>query len=162
MDVEAAAAALERETSVLGLLGTAARCLVELLDAGGVVISRFIGEMIVDVSQYAPDGRNLALGYGYLLSDYPLTKEVVETREPRACSLLDEDCDEQEAALLRELEFDSLLMVPLERGPEAWGLVELYARERMFVPEDAKRAAAFVARAGELLERLEPAPPMPS
>jgi hypothetical protein len=162
VDLPAAEQALERETTVAGLLQAASRVLADAVEADACAISRLIGELIVDMANFSRDGRKIVLGYGYLLSDYPLTHHAVESREPQACSLLDETCDEKEAALLRELEFDSLLMVPLERGPEAWGLVELYARERMFVPEDAKRAAAFVARAGELLERLEPAPPMPS
>ena len=162
MDLEAAAAALEPETSVTGLLRATARTLVTLVDAAGVVISRLVGEMIVDVAHYAPKGENLALGYGYLLRDYPLTRAVVEEREPKACSLLEADCDPKEAALLRELGFDSLLMVPLESNGEAWGLVEAYARERTFTAEEGEVATALAARAGALLERLGPAPPMPS
>jgi hypothetical protein len=161
VEVEAAEATLERQASVSRLLATSARCLVDVLGADGAAISRLVGELIVDVSHYSPEGRNLALGYGYLLSDYPLTKDVVELREPRVCSLLDADCDESEAALLRELDFDSLLMAPLERSGEAWGLVEVYAHGRRFSAQDAERAARVVARAGDVLARLAPPPPPP-
>ena len=156
MDLPAAEQALERETTVAGLLQAATRVLADGVEADACAISRLVGELIVDMANFARDGRKMVLGYGYLLSDYPLTKESVDSREPQACSLLDETCDEKEAALLRELGFESLLMLPLEVAGRPWGLVEIYANGRAFGAEDAELARRLVRRTGELLERVEP------
>ena len=99
--------------------------------------------------------KSLHLGYGYLLSDYPLTDEVVREREPRTVSLLDPSPDPQEAKLLRELGFDSLLMLPLACGKDVWGLVEIYRSGTSFDEEAVEAASAVVARLSELLETAE-------
>ena len=151
-----AAEALERETTVPGLLKALCVELTRELDAGGCNLSRVIGQLLVDLAEHAPDGRQIQLGRGYLIPDYPVTAQVIETREPRAVSLLDEDPDPYEAALLEELGFDSLLMVPLVVGPLAWGLLEIYGSDgRVFTREDAARAVTISELAARVLERLQ-------
>ena len=130
------------------------RELVDLLAVPGCVLSRVIGELLIGVAEWAPEGRSLHLGHGYLLSDYPLTQEVIEACETRSVSLLDKDPEPNEAALLKELRFDSLLMVPLPALGECWGLVEIYANGRHFSDEEANLAEQLTVRAGELLEEL--------
>lgn len=150
------AEALARETSAPGLLHATCRELVELLDASACALSRVIGELLVGLAEYARSGRRLQLGHGYVLPDYPLTRDVIERAEPRFVSLLDDDPDPSEAVLLRELGFDSLLMLPLPSQGLCWGLVEVYVGDgRRFRDEEARLAERVVARAGELLERLE-------
>ena len=156
MEFQAAEQAFERETTVGGLLQVSARVITEATGAFACAVSRLVGELIVDMANFSRDNRRMALGYGYLLSDYPLTKDAVDSREPRMCSLLDDDCDEKEAALLRELGFESLLMAPLECRGQPWGLVEVYANGRQFAGEDASVLTRLVERAGEQLERVEP------
>ena len=121
-------AALERlraETTVPGLLSTAARSFADLLDARACTISRVIGDLLVDLMQHSREGRPERLGHGYLMSDYPLTRAAIDERKPYTVFLDDPDVDRAEAALLRELGFDSLLMLPLEAEDTAWGLIEV-------------------------------------
>jgi GAF domain-containing protein len=153
---ERSTAAMEAETTIRGLLGTACREGVELLDAAACAISRVIGDLLVGLDEHTTSGRPLAHGHEYLISDFPLTREVVEGGEPRWVSRLDTDADEQEAALLSKLGFESLLMVCLPSGGSCWGLVELYLDHGHFEAERAELAARFANRVGTLLERLEP------
>jgi GAF domain-containing protein len=152
----AVAEQLRNERSVPGILGVTARGLVDLLGAQGCTISRVIGDLLVDLVQHRESGEADTLGHGYLISDYPLTREVIEQREQRTVFLGDPDADESEAALLRTLGFDSLLMVPIEAGDEAWGLVEVYgAKGRRFDEGDVEVVLGLVQQAGERLEQLE-------
>jgi GAF domain-containing protein len=133
--------------------------LTELIDGDGCNLSRVIGELLVDLHEYTPDGHRLQLGRGYLLSDYPLTREVIELGEPRTVSVLDPTADASEVALLRELGFDSLLMLPFNLGGRCWGLVELYrAGPRTFDTADVTAAVAFVERTSALLDGLQRRP----
>ncbi len=107
--------------------------LVAAIDAAGAdagAISQLLGDVLILVADRAPPGRVLQTGHGYLVSDFPLTQEVLSHRVARAVSLADEGADEAEAVLLRQLGFDALLMLPLVVDGEAWGLVELYAEGR--------------------------------
>jgi transcriptional regulator with GAF, ATPase, and Fis domain len=151
-----AAAALAAERSVRGLLGTACRELVDLLDATACAVSRVIGDLLVGLDEHTRSGRPLAHGHEYLISDFPLTKEVVESGEPRWLSRHDESADETEAALLAKLGFESLLMVCLPSQAECWGLVEVYSENGRFGEDEARLAARFAVHTGELLGRMEP------
>ena len=144
-------------TTVAELLKAGACDLAEALDAAGCVISRLVGELIIEIAEQSQSGKSLHLGYGYLLSEYPLTDEAVRERAPRTVSLHDPHPDPQEAKLLHELGFDSLLMLPLECGGEVWGLVEIYRTGVGFDEDAVDTAAAIVARLAALLEPLEKA-----
>jgi len=153
---ERSSAAMEAETTIRGLLDTACREAVELFDATACAISRVIGDLLVGLAEHTTSGRPLAHGHEYLISDFPLTREVVDSGEPRWVSRLDSDADENESALLRKLGFESLLMVCLPTSDACWGLLELYAQHGHFDTERAELAARFAVRVGTLLERLEP------
>jgi GAF domain-containing protein len=130
--------------------------LTDLVDGEGCNLSRVIGELLVDLLEHTRSGRRIQLGRGYLLSDYPLTREVIELGEPRTVSVLDPTADASEVALLRELGFDSLLMLPLKLGGRCWGLVELYrAGPQTFDTADVAAALAFVERTAGLLDGLQ-------
>ena len=120
---ERATAALAEEETIRGLLGTACREALGLFDATACAVSRVIGDLLVGLDEYTTSGRPLAHGHEYLISDFPLTREVVESGEPRWVSRLDEDAEENEATLLSKLGFESLLMVCLPSGGACWGLV---------------------------------------
>ena len=155
--VAAATEKLRAQTSVAGLLGATARAFVELLDATACTISRVIGDLLVDLIQHreAAGARPDRLGHGYLISDYPLTREVIEEREPRSVYIEDPHADAAEVALLRELGFDSLLMLPLEAEGGAWGLIEVYRdKGRRFDDEDVVLARELVREVGGLLTAL--------
>lgn len=100
-------------------------------------------------------GRSLEHGHEYLISDYPLTQEVIGSGEPRRVSRLDPDADATEAELLEKLGFESLLMVCLPAGDDCWGLVEVYLERGEFDEEQARLTERITSRAGELLGRIE-------
>jgi GAF domain-containing protein len=153
---ERAAATLAGETTVRGLLNATCRELVGLLGGSACAVSRVVGDLLVGLAEYtSSDRRPLELGHEYLISDYPLTQEVVEGGEPRRVSVLDDDPEPHEAALLERLGFDSLLMVPLPSSGHCWGLVEVYADGRRFDEASGSLAERVAAYAGTLLEPLE-------
>ena len=152
--VAAAAEQLRAAPTVAELLGRTAESFVGVLDAPACTISRVIGDLLVDLVQHSREGGANRLGHGYLISDYPLTRAVIEEREPKTVYAGDADADTAEAALLSELGFDSLLMLPIETQDAPWGLVEVYGNGRRFEPGDVDVARALAAEAGDVLERL--------
>ena len=160
MSVDQVAAARERlraEKTVPGLLGATARTYVELLDAPACTISRVIGDLLVDLMQHQKDGGPPhRLGHGYLISDYPLTRAVIEERQPRTVDQNDPGADPNEVKLLRELGYDALLMVAIEAEDGAWGLVEVYGEKgRHFKDEEVELAQDLAGEVGEILKQLE-------
>lgn len=153
-DVATAAEQLHAAGSVAELLGRTAESFLGVLDAPACTISRVIGDLLVDLVQHQREGQPSRLGHGYLISDYPLTRAVIEDRQPRTVYTGDPDADEAETTLLAELGFDSLLMLPIESNDTAWGLVEVYGNGRRFQSDDVDRALALAAEAGDALGRL--------
>lgn len=138
------------------LLGRGARELSNALGADGCVVSRALGDVLVQVAEHVEGTGTLQLGMGYLISDYPETQAVLETREPRVVTLSDPDADPAEAALLHELRFGSLVMLALVTRAEVWGLVEVYRKsEDGFTASEVELADGRVRRlAAELAATL--------
>ena len=136
------------------LLSRTAESFVAVLDAPACTISRVIGDLLVDLVQHRREGSMDRLGHGYLISDYPLTRAVIEDREPKTVYAGDPDADSAETSLLGELGFDSLLMLPIEAEDAAWGLVEVYGNGRRFEAADVDVARLLAAQAGEVLGQL--------
>ena len=136
------------------LLGLTAQSFVGVLDAPACTISRVIGDLLVDLVQHRREGMVNRLGHGYLISDYPLTRAVIEDREPKTVYTGDPDADSAETSLLAELGFDSLLMLPIESEDAPWGLVEVYGNGRRFEATDVDVARALAAEVAEGLRRL--------
>jgi GAF domain-containing protein len=155
--IKRATSALDREQTVRGLLDTACRELVKTLNATACAISRVVGDLLIALAEHSRGSGPLELGHEYLISDYPLTLEVVQSHQPRAVSLLDNAPEPNEAALLEKLGFESLLMVCLCAGGDCWGLVEVYADGARFDEHQAELAEEIAAAAGRQLERLDPA-----
>lgn len=154
-DVEPALQRIEAETSVSRVLQVASAELVELFDASFASVSRVIGDLLVELSGYRRSGAAHALEL-YLVTDYPLTQEVVDGGEPHVVRRADPRADPAEAALLERLGFDSLLMLPLRSHGQSWGLVEIYVDEdRVFAADDVERATQIVERVGERVALLE-------
>lgn len=151
-DVERSLTRISAETTVSTLLHTACEELVTMLDAAGCSVSRTIGDLLVELAQCMPAEDPLPLAL-YLVSDYPLTQEVIQQGEPRVVSRADPDADPAETALLERLGFDSLLMLPLQ-SRDRWGLVEIYGG-REFGSVEIETAASLVDGVGELLADLE-------
>jgi hypothetical protein len=121
--------------------------LVALTAADACVLSRVVGDVLIITRTLSADAL-LELGQGFLVSDYPATVEVMASGEPAALTLADADVDEQEAELLRELGFATLLMLPFDVAGERWGLVELYRRDVRPFGETEIAAARAAARIG--------------
>lgn len=136
----------------LDLLKETCRDAVTELEAAAALFSRVIGDLLLELAEHTTAGRMFNLGHEYLISDYPLTQEVIATCESRTVSLLDADPDPKEAALLVELGFESLLMVPVFVSGECWGLLEVYGvAGRRFDDADARRAEEIVGRTAAVL-----------
>lgn len=154
-DADVAEAALREAATVPQLLSALTRVLIELFDGAGSVVSRVVGDLLVDIANRSRSGETMQLGHGYLLSDFPLTQEVLEQRESRTVAVDDPGADPSEVKLLRELGFESLLMAPLCAHRHAWALVEVYGDSgRRFDAGDEERVTRLLAAAGEQLERL--------
>lgn len=121
---------------------------VQQLHADACAISRAIGEVLILVTEASGGEPFLRLGAGYLVSDYPVTKAVLTTGRPRALTLEDPDADPAETALLRELGYASLALLPFDLQGQRWGLVEVYRHEpRPFDEIDLRLAEQVIARA---------------
>lgn len=147
---------LREETTVPGLLRATARAFVELIEAPACTISRVIGDLLVDLVQHQQTGTPDRLGHGYLISDYPLTRAVIEEREPRTVFLDDPEADPAEVALLRELGFDALIMVAIAPEHDVWGLVEVYGEKgRRFAEDEVELVRDLTSEVADILGGLE-------
>jgi GAF domain-containing protein len=133
---------------LLDLLTATTDELVVGVNADACTVSRVIGDVLILITERAPEGMTLLMGQGYLVPDYPLTQAVLSSGRPQALTLSDDDIDPAEASVLQELGFASLLMLPLAIGGHTWGLVELYRVEpHPFDANDVSVAGAILARA---------------
>jgi GAF domain-containing protein len=150
--------ALRSATTIPELMRTAARLAAEELRGDGCAISRILGDVLVELAEFAGTRATLYLGHGYLVSDYPLTREVIELREPRTVYAADADADAAEVSLLEELGFTALLMVPICAADVAWGLAEVYREgHHRFVNTDADWASRIFGFVGDRVAELEAA-----
>ena len=126
---------------LLDVLTSLATDLCERLDADACAISRVIGDVLIMVAEKVPPGRTLLHGQGYLVTDYPQTAAVLETRVPCSLTIDDDGVDEAEASVLREQGFGTLVMTPLVISGDTWGLVEIYRIDtRAFDDREVRRA----------------------
>ena len=117
------------------------------------MVSRVIGDLLVDLTQHSTSGR-VESGHEYLVSDFPLTQQVIESREPEVVVVSDPAADPAETELLRRIGYESLLMLALEANGDSWGLIEVYGDERGFSDADVNTATEVAAETGRKLEEL--------
>ena len=153
-DVSSSLERIEAEASVSRVLHVACGELVTLFDATFASVSRVIGDLLVELSGYRRSGEVHPLEL-FLVTDYPLTQEVIEDGQARVVRRADPSADPAEVALLERLGFDSLLMLPLRSHGQSWGLVEIYGGDRLFAEHELESAKAIVDRVGERLAVLE-------
>ena len=112
-------------------------------------------DLLVELFGYRRSGEPHPLEL-FLVTDYPLTQEVIEGGEPRVVRRSDPGVDPAAAALLERLGFDTLLMLPLRSHGQSWGLVEVYcADDRAFADDENAGARVLVDRIGEVVAVLE-------
>jgi diguanylate cyclase (GGDEF)-like protein/putative nucleotidyltransferase with HDIG domain len=139
------------------VLDRACKQLTALLGATAAEVSRLDDDVLQGVAAVWPAPYDSGKQeYGYLLGDYPVTREVLESGRPRSVSLSDEEADPAEAFVLRELKMQAVLLLPFEVGGRTWGLFEVYdARARTFTPAETGLAELVVRQAAVLLEQCE-------
>jgi diguanylate cyclase (GGDEF)-like protein/putative nucleotidyltransferase with HDIG domain len=139
------------------VLDRACKQLTALLGTTAAEISRLEGDVLRSEAALWPAPYDSGKQeYGYLLGDYPLTREVLESGRPRSVSLGDEEADAAEAFVLRALRMQAVLMLPFEVGGRTWGLIEVYdARPRAFTQAETGLAELVIRQAAVLLEQCE-------
>ena len=121
--------------------------LVAELDAEAAVISRVLGDVLIQLTEYVVDGSTMMLGQGYLASDFPLTVSVLADRAPARVWTRDPAADPHEKRLLGQLGYEGLLMLPLVVDGVCWGLIEVYRRVGAFSAEELESAERLIADA---------------
>ncbi len=138
------ATAITRETDKDALCQRLAKATTFVAGATGCVISRVEGPRLTDVARHSLRDIDLGDEVAYLIADFPLTRTVLDSRESKSISFLDEDLDQAEAFVLRELRMNCCLLVPLVVDGDSWGLVEVYDMRLRRFADDAAAAIEFL------------------
>ena len=154
-DALEAVTAICAEGSVDAVIERLSKSLTFVTGATGSLISRVDGSRLVDLVCHALRDVDLDATSAYLIDDFPVTKEVLDSGEPRSISFLDENLDRAEAFVLRELEMNCALLLAIVVDGTTWGLAEVYdKRLRRFTRDDESVSAFLVAQAARRIEAL--------
>jgi putative nucleotidyltransferase with HDIG domain len=138
------------------MLRVASRELTRLLNAEACLVSRVEDGLLRELADYAHAERQVARGLSYYLADYPTTAAVLESRVPCSISADDPGADPAELFVLREMEMQAVLLVPLVVETQTWGLIEIYdSRTRSFPAVERHLAELASAQIGGLLAAFE-------
>jgi putative nucleotidyltransferase with HDIG domain len=138
------------------MLRVASRELTLLLNAEACLVSQLEGGLLREVADYARSERQVARGLSYYLADYPATEAVLESRVPCSISADDPGADSAEVFVLREMEMQAVLLVPVVVEKRPWGLIEIYdSRTRAFPGPERHLAELAAAQVGGLLAAFE-------
>jgi putative nucleotidyltransferase with HDIG domain len=118
--------AIAAEPAMQRMLRVAARELTLMLSAEACLVSRLEDGLLKEVADFSVSERQVARGVSYYLADYPATAEVLESGIPRSVSTGDPGADPGELFVLREMEMQAVLLVPVTVDGSVWGLVEVY------------------------------------
>jgi diguanylate cyclase (GGDEF)-like protein len=150
-----AAAAIWAEDSVGEVLERLGKAIAFVVGATATNISKVEGPRLADMTKHALRDIDLGEDFAYLIADYPVTQEVLDTATVRSISFLDDEVDSGEAFVLRELQMNAVMLVPLIVQGGSWGLVEIYdMRLRRFTTEDEALARFLVGQAGRRIEAI--------
>jgi diguanylate cyclase (GGDEF)-like protein len=131
------------------------KVLTFVVGATGCLASRVEGEYLYDVARHALREVDLGDEAAYLISDFPLTAEVLQSGESRSVSFLDPEIDPAEAFVLRDLDMNCVLLLPLLVRGRPWALVELYdVRLRHFSDAERSTAEFLVRQAARRIETI--------
>ena len=154
-DALEASAAIWDEPTVDDVLERLGKAIAFVVGATGTNISKVDGPRLVDMAKHALRDVDLGADNSYVISDFPVTQEVLETLVTKSISFLDDDLDGAEAFVLRDLEMNSALLVPIVVQGEAWGLVEIYDMRLRRHDDDEMAVAEFlVSQAARRIEGL--------
>jgi GAF domain-containing protein/DNA-binding response OmpR family regulator/HAMP domain-containing protein len=131
----------------------AADCTISEWDEASGMLWAVTREDLADGTETAlstADGDRPAFSRGkpYLVADFPATAEVLRSQQPAVVLLSDPQADPAEIALLHQLGWRSMLMLPLVTRDAVVGLVEIYdAEDRQFTDEEIRLAQALTSQA---------------
>src|SRR6266542_2685231 len=138
------------------MLRVASRQLTQMLDGSACLVSQLEDGLLREVADYSCSDRQVARGLGYYLADYPTTAAVLESRVPCSFSSDDPGADPAELFVLREVEMEAVLMVPLVVEARSWGLIEVYdTKPRPFPGAERHLAELAAAQIGAILAGFE-------
>jgi putative nucleotidyltransferase with HDIG domain len=138
------------------MLRAASKELTLLLEAEAALVSQLEEGLLREIADYARSGRQVARGLSYYLADYPATEAVLEAGVPWGISSDDRGADPAELFVLREMQMQSVLLVPLVVGDEPWGLIEIYdSRPRAFSAPERHLAELAGSQIAALLFAFE-------
>jgi diguanylate cyclase (GGDEF)-like protein len=150
-----AAVSIWAEESLDDVLERLGKAIAFVIGATATNISKVEGPRLADLTKHALRDVDLGGDNTYLIADYPVTRHVLETATVRSISFLDDEVDSGEAFVLRELQMNAAMLVPLVVHDRSWGLVEIYdMRLRRFTSEDEALAWFLVGQAGRRIEVL--------
>jgi len=138
------------------MLRIASRHLTMLLSAKACLVSQVEDGLLREVADYAHTTRQVARGLSYYLTDYPTTASVLMTGKPLSISAADPGADPAELFVLREMEMESVLLVPIVVEGRSWGLIEVYdTRPRVFSGLERHLAEVAATQVGMLIACFE-------
>ena len=138
------------------MLRVASRELTLMLNGEACLVSQLEEGLLREVADYSSSDRQVARGLSYYLADYPSTAAVLESGVPCSISADDKGADPAELFVLREMEMQSVLIVPLTIETRTWGLIEIYdSRTRVFSGVERYLAELAVTHIGALLSGFE-------
>lgn len=151
-------AALSSSLDLNEVLGTIGRKVADALDVTTCSISDWDPERnevrtLVD-EDAVPRELSGDVGNAYSLDDYPATAQVLHTRRPHVVQVSDPDADPSERALMEELGYKSLLMLPMIARDRVVGLLELFEdrHPREFSDDDIRLGQILANQAASALE----------
>ena len=139
------------------VLGLIAEELLNAAGADGCTLSQWDREQDAVVTLVEKRRADLGwldeVGSTYPLRWFPLTRRVLETRQPRVVRLSDPNADPQEVALMRRQGTETLLMLPLAQRNSTIGLVELDSeRDRQFTLDEIRMCELLADQAAVAIE----------
>jgi putative nucleotidyltransferase with HDIG domain len=148
--------AIGAEQVLQRMLRVASRELTLMLNGEACLVSQLEDGLLREVADYSSSDRQVAQGLSYYLADYPTTAQVLETGVPCSISADDKGADPAELFVLREMEMQSVLIVPLTVETGTWGLIEIYdTRTRVFSGVERYLAELAATHIGALLSGFE-------
>src|SRR5438874_3130494 len=138
------------------MLRVASRELTLMLNGEACLVSQLEEGLLREVADYSSSDRQVARGLSYYLADYPSTAAVLESGLPCSISADDKGADAAELFVLREMEMQSVLIVPLTIETRTWGRIEISdSRTRVFSGVERYLAELAVTHIGALLSGFE-------
>ena len=156
-----ATTAISSNLSLGTVLQTVAEQMVSALGSSGCALSIWRREQdavetLAEHNTLKPEN-NDPPGTYYALSDYPATRQVLETGQSMLIQYDDPTADQAELAWMARQEVKTVLMLPLIARERVWGLLELIdeMEGRQYTAEEFSLAESLTAQAALAIENAQ-------